>query len=110
MSRGFTLRLFHTFSADQRGRVAVFRLALVVGAAVLATRLASGDVASAALVTVTNEVSHRFEPEDLTATRLQQSDECDCKIIEYVDICGKDDPSCCRAEEPGGPCVTCRPE
>ena len=29
---------------------------------------------------------------------IEFDDECDCKIIEYIDVCGKDDP-CTGADE-----------
>jgi hypothetical protein len=97
MSRRFIVWLLHEFSADERGRVATFRVVLIVGAAVLATSVALSDTTTAAVVTVANRADHYFESQDL-ATRLRQVDECDCKIIEFIDVCGMGGPCCCRKE------------
>jgi len=98
---------------DEFGFVISAELVLVMTIAVLAMVVGLTAVRDA-VVNELNDISHAIGAVSQTynVTGLQKAkdtgkphasisgfgfnddtDECDCKIIEYVDVCGKDDPS-----------------
>lgn len=99
MLRASIARLLHQLTADQQGQVATRWHHLFVLAAVSGATLAASPAVEAALTNVTSSMSGYVSSHDAATQRFAANCECDCKIIRLVDVCGKDDPSCCRDED-----------
>ena len=101
-----------TLLNDENGFIVSAELMLVITLMFCSAAVGWAAVRDA-LVNELNDVSHAigavsqsysvtgFQKAKTVGTHAQCSgfgfnddiDECDCKIIEYVDVCGKDDPS-----------------
>lgn len=109
--------LFQAFTRDEHGFVISAELVLVMTIGVLAMVVGLTAVRDAVTHEL-NDISHAFGSVSQTYhyTGLQKScnggfhasikgagfnddaDECDCKVIELISVCGKDDPSTGRDE------------
>lgn len=103
----------HRFFRDDHGFVVSAELMLIITLSFCAAAVGWASVRDA-LVNELNDVSHAIGAvsQSYNVTGLKKArcdcythgrsagfgfnddrDECDCRIIEYVDVCGKDDPS-----------------
>jgi len=112
-ARSKTIRLAQQLTADEAGFVISSELILVMTIAVLAMVVGLTAVRDA-ITHELNDVSHAVgaASQSYNVVHLNKpghsciagfgfndnADECDCKAIRLVDVCGKDDPSNGRAE------------
>lgn len=107
------LRSFRMLAADDAGFVVSAELVLILTIGVLGMVVGLAAVRDA-VVNELNDLSHAFGAvnQSYSVTGLRKarwcddvhawvagfgfrdaSDECDCNVIEYIDVCGKRDPS-----------------
>lgn len=105
--------MLRTFINDENGFLVSAELMLIITLMFCMTAVGFAAIRDA-LVNELNDVSHAIGAvsQSYNVTGFQKAkkhgkphaecsgfgfnddrDECDCKIIEYVDVCGKDDPS-----------------
>lgn len=110
--------MFRKLMSDEAGFIISAELMLIISLGFTAAAVGAAAIRDA-LVNEMNDVSHAVGSVDQTykvtgfgkdkAVGVHGStagfgydddgDDCDCKIIEYTDVCGKDDPSTGAASE-----------